>query len=109
MCFALANSKLALCAATDLKPIAAMVTDLPDCAVWIAHIVDKLVLAFSEHPQYSDVVAGRRSLTNDQFVRIMSARDDDTGNPMEIGEMWCSASCNGDQNAVVSYASFTAF
>ena len=91
-----------------MKLIALEVTDFPDLAVWLAHIVGKLVLAFSEHPQYSDVFAGRSSLTDDQFIRVVSARADGTGNPVEMDEIWCSASrlAIGDRNTAAS--SFTA-
>ena len=105
MCFALADGKLAPPPLKYLTTIALKVTDFPDRAVWLAHIADKLVLAFSDHPQYSDVFAGRCSLADDQFIRDMPARADGTGNPMEIGVMWCSASRHGDRNAAVS--SFT--
>ena len=90
MCFTLADSKLAPRPQKHLEPIALEVTDFPDLAVRLAHIVGKLVLAFSEHPQYSDVFAGRSSLTDDQFLmsRVMSARADGTGNPMEIDEIY---------------------
>ena len=107
-CFALANGKLAPRPQKYLKNIALEVTDFPDRAVWLARIVDKLVLTFSEHLQYRDVFAGQISLTDDQFTRAMSARADGTGNPMEIGEVWCSARLSryGDQSAAAS--TFTA-
>ena len=91
-----------------LKTIVLEVTDFLDRAIlmWLAHIVDKLVIASGDHPQYSDVFAVRCSLTDDQSIRVMSTRVDDTGNPMEMDKMWCSASRHGDGNAVV--ASFTA-
>ena len=90
MCFALADGKLAPrpVLVKYLKHIALEVTDFPDLAVWLAHIVGKLVLAFSGHPQYSDVFAGQSPLTDDQFIRVMSARADDTGNPLEMDEIY---------------------
>ena len=78
--------------------------------MWLAHIeyiVDKLVLAFSGHPQYSDVSAGQSSLTDDQFIRVMSAWADSTGNPLEIYEIWCSASRLGDRNTSTSTVAST--
>ena len=106
LCFALTNGKLAPRPMQYVKTIILEVTDFPARAMWLAHIVDKLVIAFGDHPQYSDVFAGRCSLTDDQFIRVMSARVDDTGNPLEMDEMWCSASRQRDRNAVVE--SFTA-
>ena len=106
MCFALTDGKLAARPLKSLKHIALEVTDFPDLAVWLAHIVGTLVLAFGGHPQYSDVFAGQSSLTDDQIIRIMSARADDTGNPLEMDEIWCSASRLGDRNTVAS--TFTA-
>ena len=99
MRFALTDSKLAPRPSKYLKHIALEVTDFPDSAVWLAHIV-----AFSEHPQYSDVFAGRSSLTDDQFIRVMSARADGTGNPMEMDGiiLWCNASHLGDRSTVAS-------
>ena len=75
-----------------MRVVAEKVTDLPTKAVWLAHIVDKLTLGFGGHLQYSDVFTGRHSLADEQFVRIISARADDTGNPLEIDEIWCGAS-----------------
>ena len=45
---------------------------------------------------------GRCSLTDDPFVKVMSAGSDDIGYPMEIDEMWCDASRHGDRNAISS-------
>jgi len=102
MCFTLADGKLAARPKKYLKHIALEVTDFPDLAVCLTHIVGKLMLAFGGHPQYSDLFAGQSSLTDDQFIRVLSARADDTGNPLEMDEIWCSASRLGDRNTVAS-------
>ena len=85
-----------------MKTIALRLSDFPASAVWLTYIVDRLSIAFSGHPQYTDVFAGRCSLTGDQFVRAMSARADDIGDAMEVDEIWCSASRNMDRNAIAS-------
>ena len=76
-CFDLANGKLVPRSYKFVRPIAIEITDFPARAVFIAHIVDKLTVAFGGHPQYGDVFTRRRSLTDDQFVKVMSAQADD--------------------------------
>ena len=76
LCFELANGKLVPRVRARpykfVKTIALRLSDFSASAVWLTYIVDRLSIAFSGHPQYTDVFAGRCSITDDQFVKVMS-------------------------------------
>ena len=102
LCYELDNGKLVARPYKFVTPIALKLTDFPARAVWQTHIVGRLSIAFSGHPQYTDVFEGQCSLTDDQFIRVMSAQSEDIGDTMEIDEIWCCASRLVDRNAIAS-------